>query len=346
MGEPVNLYAGNVNVYTTQGDGEIHAWHAKGQVWLMAGEPRESNVAVQVGDEGVLVVDTGTQAMAPKLLAAIQRLAREHAGDQKAIRLVVDTNGLPDHIGGNAIIREGGSEIVAGEEAAQQEALGTAGAEVLAEQNVLTRLSQGSPGGAYSQALWPTDAEDFDVYNSYFNGEAVQLYHPHDANTDGQLAVQFRQSDVIAAGDVVDMTSYPIIDTTRGGTIDGELVALNKLMEMAVPARQVEGGTVIIPGHGRLCDVSDVAQYTIMVTTIRDRVQFYKNQGKTLQQVLELKPSGDYDQRWGSANASWSARDFVMAVYQTLPAKGPIYFEMHTSTSVPRTGSASGNKLF
>jgi hypothetical protein len=151
---------------------------------------------------------------------------------------------------------------------------------------------------------------------------------------------------VIAAGDVVDMTTYPIIDVASGGTIDGERVALNKLMDMAVPARQVEGGTVIIPGHGRLCDVSDVAQYAIMVTTIRNRVQFYKNQGKTLQQVLALQPSGDYDRRWGGANGPWTTRDFITAVYKTLPAKGPVFFEMHTATSVPTTGAASGSRLF
>src|SRR5512132_2325317 len=126
MGEPVNLYAPNASAYAPpREDGEIHPQHVLGQVWVMTGEPGESNVAVQVGDQGVLVVDTGTQAMAPKLLAQIQRLAQEHAGGQKAIRKVVNTNGRADHIGGNAIVRKAGSQIISGEEAAQQRAFGS-----------------------------------------------------------------------------------------------------------------------------------------------------------------------------------------------------------------------------
>jgi hypothetical protein len=150
MGEPVNLYAADADVYAPHADGEIHPWHAQGQVWLLAGEPGESNVAVQVGDEGVLVVDAGTQAMAPKLLEQIRRLSHRYAGDQKAIRIVVDTNGRADHIGGNEVLRQAGSQVIAGEEAAQQAAFASAGAEVLAEQNVLTRLSQDPAAGANS----------------------------------------------------------------------------------------------------------------------------------------------------------------------------------------------------
>lgn len=349
LGEPANLYAPNAEPYATQEDGDIHVWHAKGQVWLLAGEPGESNVAVQVGQEGVLVVDTGTEAFAPRLLAQIQQLAQQQGGDQRAIRLVVNTNGRADHLGGNALISAAGSQLVSGEELPQQQAFGSRGAEVLANENVLLRLIADSNvgGAAYSsRSLWPTDTEDFDLYNSYFNGEPVQLYHPHAANTDGQLTVLFRQSDVIAAGDVVDMTTYPIIDVARGGTIDGELVALSQVMDMAVPAGHSEGGTVVIPGHGHLCDVSDVAQYDVMVTIIRNRVQFYKNQGKTLQQVLALQPSSDYDQRFGATSGPWTTRDFITAVYQTLPARGPVYFTLHSSISVPTSGTRSGEKQF
>ena len=302
MGDPVNLYAPNASVYgPSRQDGEIHPRHVLGQVWLMAGEPGESNVAVQLGDQGVLVIDAGEQAMAPKLLAEIQRLAQEHGGEKKAIRKVINTNGRDDHIGGNDILRKAGSQIVAGEEAAQQNAFVSPGAEVVAHENVLKRLvAEGTAGGAdpSRQLLWPTDTEGFEIDNTRFNGEAVQIYHPHNANTDGQLIVLFRGSDAIAAGDVAAMTRYPIIDMARGGTIDGELVGLNKVIAMAAPANQAEGGTVIIPGHGRLCDQTDVVLYKNMITIIRNLVQYYKNQGKTLQEVLALKPSEGNDQRW------------------------------------------------
>jgi hypothetical protein len=146
--------------------------------------------------------------------------------------------------------------------------------------------------------------------------------------------VLFRRSDVIATGDVVDMTKYPLIDMQQGGTIDGELAALNHVMELAVADRHngpQEGGTMVIPGHGRLCDQADVIEYTIIATTIRNRVMFYKNQGKTLQQVLALKPSWDFDDRWGPSSGPWTANQFVEAVYKTLPAKGkaPDRFSMN-----------------
>ena len=347
LGAPVNQYAPDADVYApVKSDGQIHPMHAQGQIWLMAGEPGQSNVAVQVGAQGVLVVDTGTHPMAGKLLEQIQQLARQHGGDQKAIRYVVDTDGLPDHIGGNQVIREGGSTVVAGNFAFDNPGL-TAGATVIANQNMLTRLvaenAAGKPDSA--QALWPTDTQDFDIYNAYFDGEAVQLVHPHKANTDGNLMVAFRRSDVIAAGDVVDMVTYPIIDVARGGTIDGELVALNKVIEMAVSADKQEGGTLVIPGHGRMCDQSDVVHYKNTITIIRNRVQYYKNQGKSLQQVLALKPSWDFDQRWGASSGPWTTRQFIEAIYKTLPAKGP-NFSMNTITVVPAGGKITGAKVY
>jgi glyoxylase-like metal-dependent hydrolase (beta-lactamase superfamily II) len=353
----VNLYAPGANVYERyQNGGQIRPWHVQGQVWLLTGEPRASNVAVQIGDDGLLVVDTGVQSMAPELLAQIQQLAREHAIDQAAIRFVVNTSGRADHIGGNAVIRAAGSTIAGaagggGRIAAGQESRGAAGviagAAVIANQNVLTRLvAENAAGGPdAAQPLWPTETEDFDLYNTWFNGEAVRLFHPSTASTDGQLMVQFRHSDVIAAGDVIDMEAYPLIDVARGGTIDGELVALNHLIDLAVPAERQEGGTVVIPGHGRLCDQSDVVHYENMLTVIRNRVQFYRNQGKTLQQVLALGVTADYEERWGAAGGAWTTADFVTAVYRTLPPKGPV-FSMRDAALVPAPDSVPGLKLY
>jgi cyclase len=331
-GAPVNLYANNPYA-PPRADGEIHAEHVRGGVWLLTGEPGASNVVVQLGDQGALVVDTGTREMSLKLLAPIQKLAREHGGEHKEIRKVINTNGRIDHVGGNETIAKAGSQIISGEERPQQNAFVSPGAEVIAHENVLRRMSADRTGTF--RGLEPTDPESFDVDNQRFNGEAVQIHHPRDANTDGQLVVLFRGSDVIAAGDVVDMVSYPIIDVKAGGTIDGELVALNKVIALAAPGPQAEGGTLIIPGHGRMCDQSEVALYRNMLTIIRNTVQYYKNEGKTLQQVLDLNPSAGYDQRWGATSGSWTTRDFITAIYETLPAKGPVFFSMKTATTVP-----------
>ena len=345
-----NVYANSAQLYAPyQGDGEIHPFHAQGQVWLMAGEPGLSNVAAQIGNEGVLVVDTGLQSMAGKLVAQIKQLAARSGGDQLAIRYVVDTDGSLGHIGGNAAVREAGSTVVAGNFARDNPGL-TPGAQVLANQNVLMRLVAESASGyanAAPQELWPSDTEDFDIYNTSFNGEAVQLIHPHNATSDGNLVVMFRRSDVISTGDIVDETSYPHIDTARGGTIDGELVALNHIIDMAVPEDKEQGGTMIIPGYGRLADQADVVYYKNVMTTIRNRVQYYKNQGKTLQQVLAIKPSWDWDARWGHDNGPWTTSQFITAIYKTLPTRGPS-FSMRNETVVPgTTGTAtSGGKVY
>jgi cyclase len=194
---------------------------------------------------------------------------------------------------------------------------------------VLTRLVAEStaPGGP-SRELWPTDTEGFDIDNTRFNGEGIQIVHPRSGNTDGQLIVHFRGSDVIAAGDIVDMTGYPFIDVKAGGSIDGLLVAINRLISMAAPDDQSEGGTVIVPGHGRMIDQSEVALYRNMLTIVRNLVQYYKNQGKTLEEVLALKPSEGYDPRWGRTTGAWTTRDFITAIYQSLPAKGPVFFSI------------------
>jgi glyoxylase-like metal-dependent hydrolase (beta-lactamase superfamily II) len=310
----------------TYGDGEIHPWHVQGNIWLLAGEPGESNVAVQIGNDGGLVVDTGTQEMAPKLLAAIQRLLDEHGGDQKAIRWVVDTDGQMDHVGGNDVIRNGGNTIVGGNFQFDNPGL-TPGATVIASLNVQTHMVTPDASGKPSapEGLWPNETHTEDLYSWDFNDEAVMIHHPSNANTDGNEMVLFRRSDVIATGDVVDMTKYPYIDLQSGGTIDGELAALNQVIELAVADFHngpQEGGTMVIPGHGRLCDQADVIEYTIIVTTVRNRVMYYKNQGKTLQQVLALKPSWDFDDRWGPSSGPWTANQFVEAVYKSLPTKG------------------------
>src|SRR5690242_1255627 len=178
-GAPVNIYANNVYA-PPRADGEIHAERVRAQLWLLTGEPGGSNVLVQLVDQGVLVVDTGTKEMSAKLLAQIQKLAQEHGGEHKEIRKIINTSGRPDHVGGNETIAKAGSQIISGEERAQQVAFVAPSAEVVAHENVLRRMSA-DRSGAF-RGLEPTDAESFEVDNQRFNGEAIQIHHPHDAN--------------------------------------------------------------------------------------------------------------------------------------------------------------------
>jgi hypothetical protein len=287
----------------------------------------------------MLMVDTGPAQSASQVITTIRQLAAEHSHDHQELRTIINTGPEADQVGANAEVRKAGAMVIAGNFARDNEGL-PPGADVIGHENVLAYLvADHAPEG-----LWPQDTVGTDVYNTIFNGEAIQLYHPHKATTDGVEMVMFHHSDVLVTGDVVSMVSYPPIDVSKGGTIDGELVALNHILDIAVPNMRAEGGTWIVPGHGRLCDQSDVVNYKNILTTIRNRIQYYKNQGKTLAQVQALKPTADYDGRW-AGTGPMSAESFVAAVYKTLPAKGPS-FSMQTTTLVPATATVSGGRAY
>jgi glyoxylase-like metal-dependent hydrolase (beta-lactamase superfamily II) len=328
----------------------LRPWHIQGNVWLVGGETGGTNVTVMVGQDGAMVVDTGVEAEAAQVVDVVNRLGnRQQRLDprQKVIQTIINTSGAADHIGGNGVVREGGGVLMAGNAAFDQNF--NPGAGVWAHQNVATAmLAPGADGKpAVAQKYWPTQNRTEDLYSLTYNGEPVQVIHPRNATSDGDLMVLFRTSNVLVAGNVLDMNSYPLIDTKRGGTIDGELVALNRILELAVPAEFEEGGTIVVPGHGHLCDQGEVTAYRNLITQIRDRIQYYKNQGKTLAQVLELKPTLESDHRFGATTGSWTTEQFVRAVYETLPAKGP-KFSMQVQYVVPGDAKAGarGNQVF
>jgi glyoxylase-like metal-dependent hydrolase (beta-lactamase superfamily II) len=133
--------------------------------------------------------------------------------------------------------------------------------------------------------------------------------------------VLFRSSDVISTGDIFDPTEYPIIDLKSGGSIQGVLEGLNRLKRMVVPANHMEGGTMVIPGHGRLCDAADVAIYQQMVTIVRDRIQDLIKSGMSLEQVKAAKPTRDYDPVYGRTTGNWTTDMFIEAAYKSLSSK-------------------------
>ena len=290
---------------------EIHTYHVQGNVYALFGAG--GNVVVQVGEQGVMVIDTGIRPMAEKLAAAIKQLA-----GTRQIRYVINTHMHPDHTGGNEVIRKLGETILSGN-VAREDLRGQQGATVLANENVqLHMLEPDAQGKAVDEALWPTETLNTDLYNMYFNDEAVQLFHPHNAHTDGDMYVFFRKSDVIATGDLYVTTTYPIIDLAHGGSLNGIIAALNDMVDLAVPADKEEGGTYIVPGHGRIGDQADLFEYRDMVTIIRDRIQDLINKGKTLEQVKAARPTFDYDGRYGTSSGFWTTDKFVEAAYKSL----------------------------
>jgi glyoxylase-like metal-dependent hydrolase (beta-lactamase superfamily II) len=184
--------------------------------------------------------------------------------------------------------------------------------------------------GGEGQAAPPADALPTDTYfvefyklSHYFNGEGVQLFHIPTAHTDGDSIVHFRGTDVIALGDLMSTGSYPVIDVAKGGTINGVIEGLNRVLDMSIAEFRLEGGTLMVPGHGRLVDSADVAYYRDMLTIIRDRVEDLIKKGRTLEQVRAASPSGDYDTEYGSTTGPWTTADFIEAVYKTLGGGKP-----------------------
>lgn len=272
-----------------------------------------ANVGVQVGKDGVIVVDAGSADRADAVVAAIRALT------DQPIRYVIDTSADPDHVGGNEIVSKAGRTIFPlGNETASV-MTNEGAASILATENVLRRMS-----APYPAAAWPTEAFHEPRSYMYLNGEGVEILHQPAAHTDGDAVVFFRRSDVVVAGDVIDTDRFPVIDLDRGGSVQGEIDALNRLVDLAIPSIPLiwqEGGTYVIPGHGRVYEQLDVVEYRDMVTIIRDRVQKLIDEGRTLEEVQAAEPTRGYTRRYGSDEGPWTTRQFVEAVYRDLSAE-------------------------
>ena len=277
------------------------------------------NIGVQVGVDGVVVVDSGAAASGDAVVAAIKKITPQ------PIRYVINTSADPDHVGGNVKVAKAGQTLFTGNGGAglASNFLG-GGASILSVEQVLTRMS--GPSGKPSPFpidAWPTETFNQPRKYMYLNGEGIEVFHQPAAHTDGDAIVFFRRSDVVVAGDVFDTRRFPVIDVAEGGGINGEIAALQKLVETAIPSVPIvsrEEGTLIIPGHGRICDQLDVVDYRDMVTIIRDRVHDLMKQGLTLEQIKAASPARGYTRRYGSDTGSWTTNDFVEAIYHTMGA--------------------------
>jgi glyoxylase-like metal-dependent hydrolase (beta-lactamase superfamily II) len=314
------VWAGASGVAAQQGradTAEIKSLHVQGKIHMLVGAG--ANVLISVGDDGVMVVDSGAAGMSEKLLAKINEVS-----EGKPIRLIVNTHYHPDHTGGNETISKSGGAIVAGNFAQQINSRTGGGgtAFIYAHENTLRHFELAPAGQtALPVGAWPTDVFFGKRKDFSFNGEAVVLMFEPNAHTDGDILVHFRGSDVVAAGDVYINTSYPILDRASGGAINNYLAALNDLLEVTVPLDKQEAGTFVVPGHGRLADEADVVEYRDMVTIVRDRVEALKKGGMTLQQVIAARPSLDYDGRYGAEKGPGSTASFIESVYAGVGSK-------------------------
>jgi glyoxylase-like metal-dependent hydrolase (beta-lactamase superfamily II) len=333
-------------------DGIVHVLPVQGNIYMLIVDG--TNVTVSLGNEGILLVNTGSAQMTDKVITAVKDLGRSVIAPQSAnacagatcpgawgwaspymnavisspapprpLRYIINTSAAPEHVAGNEPIAKSGFFPRGGGFGGATDSVGSR-ASVIAHENVLNRMSASTgktpamPAGAL-----PTDTyfDEFHKLPEYFNGEAVIVYGAPAANTDGDSFVYFRHSEVIAAGDLFSTVSYPLIDLDKGGSIQGVINGLNHILDLSVAEYRGQGGTWIVPGRGRLSDTADVASYRNMLTMIRDRVRDSLKKGMTLEQVKASRPTLDFDGRYGSKTGPWTTDMFIEAVYKSLQEK-------------------------
>lgn len=305
--------APGVRTTTAPADGDLEVIQVRPNFYMIAGAG--GNIGVQVGEDGVVVIDTGLASRAEAVLAAIRRIT------PGAIRYLINTNADPDHVGGNETIANAGQTLFGGFTTGNAGVFGRGGASIIATEKVLERMSTPGQAAPYPFVAWPTEAFYQPRKYLYLNGEGIEVLQQPAAHTDGDSMVFFRRSDVVIAGDILDTTRFPVIDVARGGTVQGKIAALNRLVDLAitsVPLVSREAGTVIIPGHGHLSDQVDAAEYRDMLTVIRDRVRDLITAGRTLDQIKAAAPARGYTARYGSTTGPWTTNQFIEAVYHSL----------------------------
>ena len=297
---------------TLVGQATLNVTRVQGNVYMISGAG--ANITVQTGPGGVLLVDTPPAALAPAVLAEIRKLS------DRPLRYIINTSVNADYSGGNAALAV--PPGTRGTGAAPFGFVGLGRPSIIAQENVLNRLAVPPPGTpATPGAGLPTTTYYMPTMDFSSNGEAVILYHQPNAHTDSDSVVLFRESDVISTGALFTPGRYPVIDLARGGSVQGLVLALTDVLALAVPEAFAEGGTKIIPGRGRICEETDVAEFRDMVAIIRDRVQDLINKKQTLDQVKAARPSRDYDREYGASQAD--ADRFVEIVYRSLTQPRP-----------------------
>lgn len=288
---------------------DIDVMHVRDNVYML--HTPDGNLTVQAGDEGILIVDTLRAERADAIYAAIAPLSA------RPIQYIVNTHADPDHTGGNARFAALGRSIFGGNvvTAVDEQTLG-ASAKIIAHENVLLAMIAANP--PRETAELPTDVFYTQRKELFFNGEAVQILHQPAAHSDGDSIVFFRRSDVISAGDIYRTGEFPRVDLDAGGSVQGVIDGLNAIIDLAVPAALQEGGTMIVPGRGRLGDESDVVEYRDMVVIVRDRIQDAIDRGLSLRQVQTERPTLGFDYQYGRSNDDWTSEDFVAVVYREL----------------------------
>lgn len=264
------------------------------------------NIGVQIGSDGVVLVNSGNGKASAEVLEAIKKLT------DLPIRYIINSGAGTEFVGGNLALAKAGLAVMNGR----------TGSEILAHESVLDRMSARDAKPSYPGDAWPTEAFLGKRHAFRMNDEGIEVWYTPAAHTGADSVVMFRKSDVVVTGDIMDTTRFPVIDVADGGSIQGEIDALNKLIELTIapiPLIYKDVGTYVIPGHGRVCEQMEVVDYRDMVVLVRDVVADMIKQGKTLDQIKAAHPALPYETRYGREPGVTNS--FVEEIYQSLTAK-------------------------
>ncbi len=264
------------------------------------------NIGVDIGSDGIVLVDSGNAASSDAVLAALKTIT------DLPIRYIINADAGPDFVGGNLKLGKAGLAVLNNQ----------GGAAILAHQSVLTRMSARNANPSYPGDAWPNEAFLPNRHALRMNDQGIEIWHLPTAHSAADSLVLFRKSDVVVTGDIMDTTRFPVIDVANGGSIDGEVAALDKLIELTIapiPFIYKDVGTYVIPGHGRVCEQMEIVDYRDMVVLVRDNVADLIKQGKTLDQAKAAHPALAYETRYG--REAGVTNSFVESIYKSLTAK-------------------------
>ena len=298
---------------------EIETLHVAGNVYMLVGAG--GNMALSVGDDGILLVDSQLSPLTDAILAAIAELS-EHE-----VSFVINTHAHADRSGGNENLRRRGATIIAHE-------------------NVRTQLASGSPDDRTpdpDDRIPPAPADALPTVTFaerltlHFNGEDIDIIAAPPGHTNGDSFVFFRGSNVLHMGDTLVTGGFPVVDRSLGGSVQGIIEGLNLGLELAIAAPGFLSGegnkpgswpppsgqeevtdTIIVPGHGRLYDQGDLVQYRDMVNIIRDRVADLVQRGMSFEQVAAADPTLGWNRWYGSDTPPYTTERFLLALYAEL----------------------------
>jgi cyclase len=249
------------------------------------------NLAVSTGDDGVFLIDDQYAPLTQKIRTAIAALS------DAPIRFVLNTHWHGDHTGGN-------------------ENFGRAGALIFAHDNVRKRLSVEQVMEALGRRIPPSPEAALpvvtftDAVTFHLNGEDMHAFHVPPAHTDGDALVHFRRADVIHMGDIYFSRGFPFVDLSSGGSVEGLIAAVDRVLAMA------SSKTKLIPGHGPLSTWAELEEYRGMLVTIHNRIRDARERGQTLEQVLAAHPTREFDETWGKGFID--PESFTRTVYRSL----------------------------